>query len=100
MKLTNLKKWYIALPFAALVTIIIPGIVTSDLFWFFHDWMDTLFVFLSTAMWLIATAFVDSDLPRGPRDLANLLIPLGLNLSLPIERRARTPMKSEVLFDE
>ena len=82
--MTNLTKWFVALPFTVVVTLVGPTIVACDPFWFIQKWSDTLFVILSAGMWLIATAFVDVDRPRGTPDLANKLIPLGLIISVPI----------------
>lgn len=82
--MTNVTKWFVAIPFAALVSLVIPALIAGDPRWFLGHWTDTLYVSLSAGMWLIATAFVDLSRPRGSPDLANLLLPLGLILSVPI----------------
>ena len=68
----------------SLVGVAVPGLVARDWLWFVHRWSDTLYVILTTGMWLAATAFVDVTRPRGKRDRANALIPLGLILSVPV----------------
>jgi protein-S-isoprenylcysteine O-methyltransferase Ste14 len=82
--MTNQSKWIIAIPFALIVSILIPSLITSKLLWFLEYWADTLYVMFSGGMWLVATAFVDLNRPRGSPDLANRLIPIGLILSVPI----------------
>jgi hypothetical protein len=82
--MTNITKWFVAIPFAACVSLVIPALVAGNPLWFLDHWTDTLYVSLSAGMWLIATAFVDVKRPRGSPDLANLLIPLGLILSVPL----------------
>lgn len=81
---SNRNKWLIAVPFSVFFTLVLPGLVVSDLLWYIRHWTDSLFMFLSFSIWLIATAFVDVTRPRGPRDPANSLIPLGLILVPPI----------------
>jgi len=81
---TNCTKWLIAIPFTFAVSIGIPGLIVGDLFWFSGQWTDVIYVVFSAGMWLIATAFVDIKSPKGKRDLANILIPSGLILSVPI----------------
>lgn len=90
LKMSNFTKWIVALPFTMFATIVVPAIVAGNPFWFYQHWTDMLFVILSASMWLIATAFVDVDVPRGSPDLANLLIPLGLVLTVPIAVWDRT----------
>lgn len=84
MKLTNTTKWIFALLFTLVVSIIIPGLIAGNLVWFVGDWTDFVYVSCTFGMWLIATAFVDVDRPRGRPDLANRLLPAGLILSVPI----------------
>lgn len=88
--LNNFTKWIVTIPFTVFTTIVLPSIVVGNPFWFYQQWTDLLFVVLSAGMWLIATAFVDVDAPRGSPDLANLLIPLGLILTVPIAVWDRT----------
>lgn len=88
--MTNQNKWIIAIPFALVVSIIIPSLITGKFFWFVEYWTDTLYVILSGGMWLVATAFVDLNRSRGSPDLANRLIPIGLLASVPISVWDRT----------
>ncbi len=88
--MTNLTKWLVAVPFTLLVAFLIPAIVAGNLLWFCQHWTDTLYLALSAGMWLVATAFVDVERPRGSPDLANMLLPLGLILSVPIAVWDRT----------
>ncbi len=82
--MTNKIKWLVAVPFALLIGIVVPGLVAGEWLWFLGRWSDTLYTALTTGMWLVATAFVDVEKPRGPSDRANALIPLGLILSVPV----------------
>ncbi|HSJ55842.1 MAG TPA: isoprenylcysteine carboxylmethyltransferase family protein [Anaerolineae bacterium] len=82
--MTNRTKWLVAVPFALIVGLVVPGLVAGDWLWFVGRWPDTLYTILATGMWLVATAFVDLDKPRGKGDAANALIPLGLILSVPV----------------
>ncbi len=82
--MTNLNKWAIALPFTGLVVFVLPAVATGHWLWFLRGWHEGLFGLLSASMWLIATAFVDVERPRGSPDLANLLMPLGLILAVPV----------------
>jgi protein-S-isoprenylcysteine O-methyltransferase Ste14 len=82
--MTNVTKWLIALPFVGLMVLMLPAAIVGDWQWFAGDWAATTFVALTAAMWLAATAFVDVNRPRGPRDAANVLIPLGLILVVPV----------------
>lgn len=95
--MNNASKWLIALPFSVLVALVVPAMITSDLFWFVGSWSDTLYVFLTASMWLIATAFVDVSKPRGKPDLANRLISLGLVLSVPISVADRIFLLGSIL---
>ena len=88
--MTNLTKWFVAVPFTVFVAFVIPALVAGNLFWFCQHWTDALYLALSGGMWLVATAFVDVERPRGSPDLANRLIPFGLILSVPIAVRDRT----------
>jgi protein-S-isoprenylcysteine O-methyltransferase Ste14 len=87
---TNLTKWFVAVPFTLLVALVIPALVAGNPFWFGQHWTDTLYVIVSAGMWLVATAFVDLKRPRGSPDLANRLLPLGLILSVPLAVWDRT----------
>jgi protein-S-isoprenylcysteine O-methyltransferase Ste14 len=87
---TNLSKWFVAVPFTLLVALVIPALVAGNLLWFCHHWTDTLYLVLSAGMWLVATGFVDVKRPRGSPDLANRLLPLGLILSVPVAVWDRT----------
>ena len=82
--MTNWTKWLIAVPFALLIGVAVPALVAGDWLWFLDGWQDTLFTGLTTGMWLVATAFVNVDRPRGRRDRANILMPLGLILAVPV----------------
>lgn len=82
--MTNVTKWLVALPFALGIAFVVPAAVAGDWNWFCGDWPATVFVVLTAGMWLVATAFVDLNLPRGKRDRANLLIPLALLLPVPL----------------
>lgn len=88
--MTNLTKWLVAVPFALVVALLIPALVAGNLLWFCRHWTDALYGILSAGMWLVATAFVDVKRPRGSRDLANRLLPLGLVLSVPLAVWDRT----------
>jgi len=82
--MTNLTKWFIAIPFAFFVAFVIPALITQDWVWFANDWGELIYVILTAGMWLIATSFVDVKKPREAPDLANRLIPIGLILSIPV----------------
>jgi protein-S-isoprenylcysteine O-methyltransferase Ste14 len=82
--MTNKNKWLIAVLFTLLVGVVVPGLVAGKWFWFLDRWQDGLYTALTVGMWLVATAFVDVDKPRGRRDRANALIPLGLVVAVPI----------------
>lgn len=82
--MTNLSKWFIALPFIFIIAFAIPAWITHDWIWFTYDWGETVYVILTAGMWLIATSFVDVEKPRAKSDLANRLIPFGLILSVPV----------------
>jgi protein-S-isoprenylcysteine O-methyltransferase Ste14 len=82
--LTNTTKWIIAVPFAIIISVAIPGLIARNLFWFADTWAGIMYVVFSGGMWLVATAFVDLSRPRSDPDLANRLIPIGLILSVPI----------------
>ncbi|MCJ7825190.1 MAG: isoprenylcysteine carboxylmethyltransferase family protein [Anaerolineales bacterium] len=88
--MNNFTKWLIALPFTVFATIAVPALVAGNPRWFIRHWTDLLFATLSAGMWLIATAFVDVNVPRGSPDRANRLIPLGLLLAVPIAVWDRT----------
>lgn len=95
--MTNATKWLIAIPFSALIGLIIPALVTGDFLWFLDSWSETLYAALTLSMWLIATAFVDVSKPRGKPDSANRLISLGLILSVPITIADRTYLFGTIL---
>lgn len=82
--LTNKSKWLIAVPFALLISVGIPGLIAGKLLWFTPRWNRLAYVAFTGGMWLAATAFVDVRRPRGDPDLANRLIPIGLILSVPL----------------
>lgn len=82
--MTNRTKWLLALPFSLLIGVVVPAVVAGDCLWFLGRWQDTLYAALTAVMWPVATAFVDLERPRGRRDRANLLIPLGLILAVPV----------------
>lgn len=82
--MTNKSKWLVAVPFALLIGVVVPGLVAREWLWFLDRWQDALYTTLTVGMWLVATAFVNVDQPRGRRDRANVLIPLGLILAVPI----------------
>lgn len=82
--MSNITKWFIAIPFAFFVAFVIPALITQDWVWFANDWGAVIYVILTAGMWLIATSFVDVNKPREVPDVANRLIPLGLMLSIPI----------------
>lgn len=82
--MTNVTKWLIALPFVFLIALVLPAAVAGDWLWFAGHPADALFVTLTAGMWLAATAFVDVSRPRGPRDVADTLISLGLILTVPV----------------
>lgn len=88
--MTNLTKWFVAVPFTVFVAFVIPALVAGNPIWFCQHWTDTLYVIVSAGMWLVATAFVDVKRPRGSPDLANRLLPLGLILSVPLAVWDRT----------
>jgi protein-S-isoprenylcysteine O-methyltransferase len=58
--------------------------LAGEWLWFADNWAETVFVALIAGMWLAATAFVDVDVPRGPRDRTDSLIPLALLLTVPV----------------
>lgn len=95
--MTNLTKWFIAIPFSATLALVVPAAITGDLFWFIRNWADALYVILTAGMWLIATAFVDTSKPRGRPDMANILISLGLILSVPVSVYDRKFLMGSVL---
>jgi len=82
--MTNYTKWFIAIPFVFLVAFAVPAWLAGDWLWFFDSWAETVFVLLTAGMWLAATAFVDVNAPRGPRDRTDSLIPLALLLTVPV----------------
>jgi protein-S-isoprenylcysteine O-methyltransferase Ste14 len=82
--MTNKNKWLIAVPFTLIIGVVVPGLVAGDWLWFLSRWQDALYTALTTGMWLAATAFVDVAKPRGRRDRANALVPLGLVVAVPI----------------
>jgi protein-S-isoprenylcysteine O-methyltransferase Ste14 len=82
--MTNVTKWFIAVPFALLVAFVIPALITRDWVWFTNDSGASIYMILSAGMWLIATGFVNVEKPREAPDLANRLIPIGLILSIPV----------------
>ena len=82
--MTNTTKWLIALPFSFLVACAIPTLVAGSWLWFVDDAGEAAYVILTLGMWIIATAFVNVERPRGSPDLANGLIPAGLVLSVPV----------------
>lgn len=82
--MTNVTKWLIAVPFIIAIAFVVPAAVAGEWVWFRGDWPATLFVGLTSGMWLAATAFVDVDRPRGPRDRANAVLPLVLILVVPL----------------
>jgi protein-S-isoprenylcysteine O-methyltransferase Ste14 len=82
--MTNITKWFIAVPFAFFVAFVIPALITQDWVWFVNDWGAVIYVMLTAGMWLIATSFVDVRKPRQAPDVANRLIPMGLLLSIPV----------------
>ena len=88
--MTNTTKWIIAIPFAAFVGFVLPSIAAGRIFWFVEDLRSIIYVVLSALMWLVATAFVDVGRPRGSPDIANLLIPIGLIVSVPVAVYDRT----------
>lgn len=81
--MTNRTKWLIALPFVFLVAFLLPALIARGWWWFANDWAEILFVALTAGMWLAATAFVDIEQPRGPRDATDNLIALGLIAAAP-----------------
>jgi protein-S-isoprenylcysteine O-methyltransferase Ste14 len=83
-RITNKTKWLVALPFAFLVGFGLPCLASGDPLWFRGNILDAIYVALAVLMWIVATAFVDLNRPRGLPDRANLLLPLGLVLSVPI----------------
>lgn len=80
--MTNRTKWLIALPFVFLVAFLLPALIARG-WWFANDWAEMLFVALTAGMWLAATAFVDIEQPRGPRDTTDNLVALGLIAAVP-----------------
>jgi protein-S-isoprenylcysteine O-methyltransferase Ste14 len=82
--LTDTTKWLVAIPFAFIISLAIPGLVAGGLLWFTDCWAETVYVACSAGMWLVATAFVDLRHPRSDPDVANRLLPIGLVLSVPI----------------
>jgi protein-S-isoprenylcysteine O-methyltransferase Ste14 len=95
--MTNKTKWLVAVPFSVLVGLAVPAMITGGSFWFLNCWSDTLYIILSTGMWLAATAFVDLSKPRGRPDLANRLISLGLIFSVPISVADRSYFLGAIL---
>lgn len=81
--MTNRTKWVVALPFAFTIAFAVPAAIAREWMWFRGDWAASVFVFLTAIMWLAATAFVDVGRPRGPRDMADSLIALGLLAAVP-----------------
>ena len=90
MKVSNFTKWLIAIPFSIAISIGIPSLITGNPLWFSDYLTDSIYVFLSGGMWLVATAFVNVEQPRGKPDLANIMIPIGLILSIIISVSDRT----------
>ena len=82
--MSNITKWFIAIPFSILVAFGLPALITQDWIWFIDDWGKITYVLLTTGMWLIATGFVDVKKPRPGADIANRLIPIGFILSVPV----------------
>jgi protein-S-isoprenylcysteine O-methyltransferase Ste14 len=82
--MTNRTKWLIALSFSFLVAFALPAALAGEWLWFAGDWTAIVFVALTTGMWIAATAFVDVNRPRGPRDRTDGLILLALILAVPI----------------
>jgi protein-S-isoprenylcysteine O-methyltransferase Ste14 len=82
--MTNRAKWLVAVPFALAVGFVVPALVAGEWLWFVGRWQDMLYTALTVGMWLAATAFVDLNRPRGERDRANALIPIGLILAVPL----------------
>jgi protein-S-isoprenylcysteine O-methyltransferase Ste14 len=82
--MTNRTKWLIALPFSFLIAFALPALLAREWLWFADDPAAIVFVALTAGMWLAATAFVDVNRPRGPRDRTNSLIPLALILAVPV----------------
>ncbi len=95
--MTNKTKWLVAVPFSMLVGLAVPAVITGNFFWFLNSWSDSLYIFLSTSMWLAATAFVDVSKPRPQPDQANRLISLGLILSVPLSVADRVFLRGAVL---
>ena len=81
--MTNRTKWLIALPFAFLIAFALPALLAGEWLWFGGDWAEIVFVTLTAGMWIGATAFVDVNRPRAPRDRTDGLIPLALILAVP-----------------
>jgi protein-S-isoprenylcysteine O-methyltransferase Ste14 len=82
--MTNYTKWLIALPFSFLVAFAVPAALAGEWLWFADDWAEIVFITLTVGMWIAATAFVDVNRPRGPRDRTDSLIPLALLLAVPV----------------
>lgn len=82
--MTNRSKWLFAIIFVFLIAFALPAILAGEWLWFTDDWAETLFVVLTTGMWLGATAFVDVSRPRGPRKGTEFLIPFALLLAVPV----------------
>lgn len=82
--MTNRTKWLIAIPFVFLVAFAMPALLAGDWLWFVDSWAEIVFVALTAGMWLMATAFVDVNIPRGPRDRTDKLVPLALLLTVPV----------------
>jgi protein-S-isoprenylcysteine O-methyltransferase Ste14 len=88
--MTNITKWFVAVPFTIVIAFGLPALAAGDPAWFIGHWAETLYVGMCAGMWLAATAFVDVNRPRSSADLANRLIPVGLILSVPISVWDRT----------
>lgn len=88
--MTNKTKWLVAVPFAVAIGGVVPALVAGDWRWFLNSWPDTLFVLLTTGMWLAATAFVDLNSIQVSADSPRRFISLGLMLAVPVAVYDRT----------